>query len=325
MDWYFIPWAFLAFVVLILTCIGKPPFWWATAYCMGSSVLGLMVTDLQIHPTVSIQIKNAMAIGLMQLGTFMGLFLLWRKPVGAAMEWLFWVNLGLTIFCALVPVGFHGLGFNLSLNGTLLAIQLSFAVRRTPWAALPALVAIGLTGSTMGILAILVAGTLTILFMRTRYTGAVLALVGIVVLVLVERYGARLTDLNGRMAIWELALRFMEAKDSWIFGSGFGSWAYLGPKLQMDSGQTTNFFVHLHNDFLQLFFEVGLVGLSLWAIAFAHAFRKSLGREDWVSIFLIIAFLVSCVGNFPTRLPFTMVCLAGLFWRVYRAPTERTL
>lgn len=76
--------------------------------------------------------------------------------------------------------------------------------------------------------------------------------------------GGGLTSSNGRMPAWKAFMEiWWENMPHW-FGTGVGSWEWIGPFLP---NPTNTAFPWVHNDFLQMLFEGGIVGCVLLVIA----------------------------------------------------------
>jgi len=323
-DWYYSPWVALCFFVLMPHFKRRPELI-AASYLLASSAYYGLITQPEMHPSVSVQFKAAALVGFLQVSVFVMVTTLARHWMFRVLEVLFWISCAWAILNRLVPdIPHSGLGINTSLGATLNAILLGFALHRKPiTASIMALIATVASGTSMGPLAVVI-GLGCCYAIKSR-KGLVISGTTTLSLILglYAIYGADLYSLSGRGEVWAMALDYVFKTDSWVFGQGWGTWAYLGPKIQtiMAPNKTTGLFLQLHNDFIQLFFEGGIIGLALWGWAFVAALVKSYKAKDFIGIYMITCFLVSCVGNFPTRLAPTMVCLALMFWRTNRAPS----
>jgi O-antigen ligase len=72
---------------------------------------------------------------------------------------------------------------------------------------------------------------------------------------------------NGREAIWETT--WESARRAPLTGHGAGSADDLVARRFQPAA------VHVHNDYLRLFHDYGVIGVGLWALSFAQMFRKS--------------------------------------------------
>lgn len=140
--------------------------------------------------------------------------------------------------------------------------------------------------------------------------------------------GPKLLISSGRAHVWDLAMRFWWGEGSPIFGQGLGSFHLYGPSLQMrevlqQGLKEANIpgFTWLHNDWLQILFESGVLGLALAVAVFGIAFwrcRKtpaiwaSLGTYGALAviqmplrhyIFAVLGFylLVTAMGHSPEK------------------------
>lgn len=115
----------------------------------------------------------------------------------------------------------------------------------------------------------------------------------------------------GRLAFWKGSWHFMQDKVSLWFGSGLGSMLFYGPRIQKaiqlvepDGGV----WLSMHNDWLQWFFETGIVGvvLLLWLLADC---LKRLPMEERLTT-LSLCVLGACY--FPMDVPLFQLLMACL-------------
>lgn len=111
--------------------------------------------------------------------------------------------------------------------------------------------------------------------------------------------GSKLTNSDGRFALWRQVWDFWTANvNPWI-GSGTGTFELLGPHINVSNGNETLLFIWLHNDWYQILFEQGVVGLTLALTCFGFALYRA--RRD--------------TAVFATVLTFGFVMLAQMPWR----------
>lgn len=114
---------------------------------------------------------------------------------------------------------------------------------------------------------------------------------------------------SGRFLVWEYTLRFYLCNaPSWLFGLGWGQFREIMPRLQLArGGDPASLFLHAHNDYFQLLFEMGFVGILalffLMRFAYAHANTPKM-KSAWCALFGM-AFL-----NMPLHLFYC--CLWGV-------------
>lgn len=113
---------------------------------------------------------------------------------------------------------------------------------------------------------------------------------------------------RGRYAIWGEAWHFFRAQswDHQVFGLGLGSTPIFVPWLQISRGEATNLFMYLHNDWFQVLFEAGWVGLTLSLVFYSDVLRRLSGGKRLVAM----GFGVAMCTNYPWHMPLT--ALLGL-------------
>lgn len=111
---------------------------------------------------------------------------------------------------------------------------------------------------------------------------------------------------NGRFQVWELAYNWWDAQEPLVFflGAGAGATPILVPLIQVQGHESitgTNFFMFFHNEFLQVLFEQGFIGLLCLLGLYSTALLRS-----WERLHLraaIGAYGVVMCTNFPFRWP----------------------
>jgi O-antigen ligase len=147
-----------------------------------------------------------------------------------------------------------------------------------------------------------------------------------------ERFANLWTDLeNGRLPIWRAAIAM--AFDHPVIGHGWGSFDFLVDGYRANpTGLDTSY---AHNDYLQVFAETGIVGLSfvvclliLLGRRMVRAFSSSMIPEArftllWLGIGIVAA-LVHSLADFGLRIPgvgFMFTLLLAMFLRISDEPT----
>lgn len=155
-----------------------------------------------------------------------------------------------------------------------------------------------LTGSTMSILA-LGAG-----FLYTAWRKEPATAYGVMALCLMAvgtaylfRPDAEFFSLTGRQLAWPHGI------DAWLaaplFGHGPGAWsAYLNGPLNQASGMS---WPQLHNDFLQLLVEHGVIGFGIVAVGLAMFFRKAQRLCPFYGSAAVVL-CTNALGNFPMHM-----------------------
>lgn len=99
---------------------------------------------------------------------------------------------------------------------------------------------------------------------------------------------------------YKLAYRFFREFANPVFGFGLGTFQVLGPAMQKwDSRPVTEVWMSLHSDWLQLIFELGLLGASLgiWLLLDAYL------QADRKTRLLLIASSLFGLFYFPMQIP----------------------
>ncbi len=87
-------------------------------------------------------------------------------------------------------------------------------------------------------------------------------------------------SLHVRLLAWTRALQALDWS-GWLIGNGLGTWGVLSPAMRPVPGTggaagIGELFVHAHNEYLQVLYEAGLIGLGLvliWMVAHRRMFR----------------------------------------------------
>lgn len=99
--------------------------------------------------------------------------------------------------------------------------------------------------------------------------------------------GDQLLNSSRRVYHWTYIMEFWWTNMNHWLGAGIGSFDWLGPASQMLRGQKTELFMWMHNDYLQLLYEGGfiglLLGLAVWVKTIIKSWKSS---PPWVFITL---------------------------------------
>jgi len=136
----------------------------------------------------------------------------------------------------------------------------------------------------------------------------------------VWRYGIKST-IKGRI-ILEKDNKMIQLGANPVFGYGFGSWLRFFPYVPQQNDPPFSFnyadekFTHAHNDFVELFFELGYLGLiSMFLLMgdFIKKFIKAHKDKEMVLYFsCLIAYLLNSMGNFLSQL-----AVSGMFLIIF--------
>ena len=125
-------------------------------------------------------------------------------------------------------------------------------------------------------------------------------------MVLAGRYfmGAKMGNDSGRFAIWKAVMSWWSTHVNHWIGTGLGSYFILGPSVQVFGlHQMTGYLLWMHNDWLQILFEQGFLGLALAGLMLCLALRAAAKSYRYWLVASISAYAVTACGNFPMHLP----------------------
>jgi len=124
---------------------------------------------------------------------------------------------------------------------------------------------------------------------------------------------------NERLAWYKAA--FEGIKENPLLGHGFGNWKIVGNKYVSQYIQQYIVSKYVHNDFLEIFAELGLVGLVLFIWFFILLFVKLYRRRHLLNnsavvgsviVFSLLVYLFDSNLNFPFQRPISLVNLSLL-------------
>lgn len=121
--------------------------------------------------------------------------------------------------------------------------------------------------------------------------------------------------LNGRLEIWQLAWNFFRSRpwNEQALGLGLGSCRTLLPRLTIEQGgdmTKMQIFFTLHNDWGQLLFETGWIGLLLAIVSYVRLFLKARRRNQAV----LLGFGAAMLGNPVLHFLPTALILFVVIW-----------
>lgn len=127
----------------------------------------------------------------------------------------------------------------------------------------------------------------------------------------------RFMQIDRIKSIWPFYFNWWWDQGHFLMGQGFGSFMSFGPgiqmhyKFQLDRGLN----VWLHNDWLQILFELGFLGLLSYLVLAGFCLVKSIGEKRYELTSCVIVYILFMAGNYPTQLPlfgFFGLILVGL-------------
>lgn len=136
---------------------------------------------------------------------------------------------------------------------------------------------------------------MTFLHWRKNFLAALGAL-SFFVLICWFRTGKEFLNDWGRFQEWQLFFDWWAQKANPLIGTGLGSFEILGPMIQ---NKQSGLYLFMHNEYLQILFELGAIGFLLSAAVWVKALIKSF-REPWLFACLTSASVVM-LTQFPLR------------------------
>jgi O-antigen ligase len=129
---------------------------------------------------------------------------------------------------------------------------------------------------------------------------------------------------NERIVIWKNTLKMIQ--ESPLTGVGTGDWKieilnYPLRHTKAESGYT--FYQRAHNEFLQIFAEIGIVGFLLLIAFFGFAIKKILSIENLTERFLKLAFVLGFIVIMNLSFPLERIELIVLLFLVIGVRKER--
>lgn len=84
---------------------------------------------------------------------------------------------------------------------------------------------------------------------------------------------------GGRIELWQAAYNFYLENVNWFWGAGLGTFELFGPHIQIQNDlPRPGYFIWMHNEWLQILFECGAIGLlstlSLWCMTIARSLHR---------------------------------------------------
>lgn len=259
---------------------------------------------------------------------FIGAFFLtefkreWMPSLKLILNIIFYASLIRTLYPHRLYADPHGaFSANASMNGVLLAVLLPLALMHIKkplyqvllWAL--TLWAVVLTKSSVpfgafGIVTLVLFGN----FIKDYFLmlGA-LPFLGLAGYFLVPDF----LNSNGRMFNWNFIMNYWEFNvDHWL-GSGLGTVISIIPtvqRMQHATGQQFEAWMWLHNDWMQLLFELGIIGMVLGLVTLGYLTIKA--KSNTYLLASLLGFAGSALFDYPLRLPIHAFSFFALMWLI---------
>lgn len=214
----------------------------------------------------------------------------------------------------------YGLSGNPSMNGCLIAITLPFLIR--VFYAVPPILPIGLaaaailkTDASIPVGALFV--SVGAMALSTRGIKSALRSMLVILPIGVIAYYLQPTQFfssTGRFWFWgEIWKWFTDSGKLWL-GHGTGALdIILRSKLATDPEYRT--VIWAHNDYLQILFDNGILGLSLFLLAALFTLRQAF--KNTAVFAALCAYLATALFNFPMHVPLHAFVGAALVWMAW--------
>lgn len=263
------------------------------------------------------------------------------RQIKSFMAWFFWLLVANLIICQLQllrldpifarldeplgivePVGFMRLRASLGLLASVIAPA---SILLSPWALIVSLPLLYYSKASAAALAFLVGVGAVLWFKIPRrlfvLAGIGLLIAGSVYLWTIDRPDK--TSSFSRFEVWGVAASYT-LKVSPFFGNGAGSFREFEPHTDQKTSDEKLRWIWVHNEFIQAFFEFGLVGLVIIVLFLKNRIKEFLVfKTDFISQCLFGSFLAVLVISF-FHFPWHVGKLAGLcvfFLAVFHART----
>lgn len=210
--------------------------------------------------------------------------------------------------------GFYNMGSlgNPNLSGALISITAPLFFSRKHWVGLiPIVVALVAGGSIMPLITF-IAGFCYFIWLNlnlNKYVPYLLFLIAGLFFIMVGFPEGYLSD-NSRLEAWKKTILFL---DNFIFGKGLGHFSAFFSRSFVINGE---YFRNTHNEYLQVLYNFGLVGFSIFSYLFVSLLRR---KEEILISCCIFAIAVNCYGNFLFHISLTAFVALTIFAIGYRS------
>lgn len=265
---------------------------------------------------------------------------IFRVICGLVLIQLFWIALQLNnkdpiFYCLQNPAINSPVGSIGSPNqaGIFFALTLPIMLYIHPLLGIFCLIGIFIAETSFAFMAAVISGLLYLFFIHKNiFIIALLSilLAGSIFFIKIDR--PKLADFKTRFSVWNYVIKStiegqievnkneknIVYKTSSYYGYGFGKFLTIFPfVLQKDNfNYIDEKFTHAHNDYIELFFELGWMGLTLLILMlgnFILSFIKAEKTKEIIVLFCgLISFMICALGNFLIQM-----AVAGMFLIIY--------
>ncbi len=133
-----------------------------------------------------------------------------------------------------------------------------------------------------------------------RVAGAISA--GALLLGIGYSLDSNLFNPQGRLEAWQIFMTVWAEKFSILFGSGPGTFSSLAIETQLSQNYMIgHYYLFMHNEWLQILYETGLIGLFFSVGIFAKALYNSYRRQDHYTVAALVSLGSASLLVFPLR------------------------
>lgn len=130
--------------------------------------------------------------------------------------------------------------------------------------------------------------------------------------------GPELLENSGRFTLWKQIWHWYWAQANIWIGTGLGSAQVLTPIIQTAANpKIQDYFLWLHNEWFQMFMEMGVVGFTFVLLAWSKLLTRAARNPVLFSSFCTMSAMM--VFNYPFRLPVHAMILLFLCCKIQRA------
>jgi len=114
---------------------------------------------------------------------------------------------------------------------------------------------------------------------------------------------------SGRLKPWTIFLDYFFNYTNPLFGSGIGTFEWLG---HFSRNEPTDVFLWAHNEYLQLLFEGGVIGLALGLTVLYETLTNSFKRKQAWLFATIVSIMVISLTQFPFRFAMSAIFICAI-------------
>lgn len=305
--WRFHHFVGVALVVLYLSLFTvRRLYGWLVGITLGYSLLSSLVLFQSTKPiwgNLQPRIDVTSAQAFIYLGLVVaGVSVLSKRGMKNLLKSLAVLSLIDSLLIVFFKYGFFN---NPSMDGTFVTLLIPYVASLNVWLVPISLLGIGFAGETTPYL-VLAAMLGTYFFYKNPKLSllATLNCLGFGYLFL----GPEFLSPRGRFTAWDSFMNWWVGNANPWIGTGYGSFHWIGPAVQ--ENLRTGYFLFMHNEYLQILFEGGVIGLALSLSLWIYAIVKA--RFSAVRVSLFAGMSVAMLTQYPLRYFLTQVLVACL-------------